>query len=228
MVFFSQVMLAVIALLVPVIVLSVYCYTQDKGWKPVLYGCLSLVIVQIVLRMVIPLSFGRMDWYQNLLVQPVPYLLVYALISAILEIGILWLFLRFALKQQQSVKTALVLGFSYGVMEGALFSGFNALSALLSTNPAAGAPADYFLAAIEAVCMWVFHAVFALLVFQSIEKKSVWPVLAAFCACFVMLAFGAWMTSILQMRGLLEFILLIAAALCAWWIWKNEFHKRKS
>lgn len=215
---FCAVFLVVVSLVLPVIFLSIYCYTRDQGWKTVLWGCLNLVLVQVIQRMILPLSFGKMAWYSSLLDNPLLYLLLYSLVSALLEIALFYLSQRFLLKKLDLAKDACTLGFAYGAMEGALFSGFTALSSLLSTFDAgSGQPQDYLLIAAEVVCMWILHAAYSLLVHQGLKQKKWIDILLAFVFCYVVLVIGSAIVTVLGWHRIVLEVLLIAAAFFAGW-----------
>lgn len=221
MLLLSQIALLAVSLLVPVIVLSVYAYYHEGGWRVVLWGCLSLIIVQLTLRLVSPLLFGQTEWYTALVKSGWPYLLVYALFSACLEIALFAFALRFRLQSFPRSGDACMLGFSYGAMEGALFIGFNTLASLMSDFSSAQAPVSaYVLAMGEVAAMLVIHSLLALWVKIGLQKP--WKIVLAVTLQSAILFAGAFISAFLpQMRGFFIIGLLVMAIIALLWLYKQ-------
>lgn len=233
---FSQLMLVVVSLVVPLVILTIYGYVKKSGWKPIVWGVVDSIGVLFLVRMVIPLFCLDQTWFQTLMENTPLYITVYSLCLALVYGLFGWIyFYRLqkksdptkALWKEEGKSRGLMFGFSEGFTYEALFIGFNGLSSLLSDYAPNVDETQIFgiwLSVIEAVTMIILFSAFSVQLQQAQAKKNWLELLLVLGEIFVFFGLGfSWQSVFGFPRLALEIILIAASLLSIWWMKKQEF-----
>ncbi len=219
---FSLIMIPVITLLIPVIMLTVYCYVKRQGWKAVMWGCLSMLVTVLLSRLVLPALVLNQAWFISLMENPVPYSLVYSLCFTLVYALLSWLSLQFLVKPQ-SVEQGMTFGFSQGVAYTALFIGFPAMSALLSDASIDLGDAGIgglWLSIIEGLIMMLYLAVIGWMMEKALMDKKPVLLVAGAAVFYLVLEWGLWANMNLSRIWIL---LVLAAGLAVlFWLFRTS------
>ncbi len=233
---FSQLMLVVASLVIPLVILTIYGYVKKNGWKPIVWGVVDSIGALFLVRMVIPLFCLDQTWFQTLLRNTPLYITLYSLCMALVYGVFGWLyFYRLqkktdpskALWNEEGKSRGLMFGFSEGFAYEALFIGFNGLSSLLSDyapNVEETQISGIWLSVIEALAMIILFSAFAVQLQQAQAKKNWLRLLLVFVEIFVFFALGfSWQSIFGFPRIALEIVIIFASLLAIWWMKKQGF-----
>ncbi len=232
---FSQLMLVVFSLVIPLVIITIYGYVKKEGWKPILWGIVDSIGVLFLVRMIIPLLLFDQGWFQTLLNNTPLYISLYSLSMALAYSLFGWIhFYRFQKKLgfkeiENKEGRGLMFGLSEGFAYEALFIGFNGLSSLLSDYAPSVEEAQNFpiwLSIIEAWAMMILFSTFSLQIQQAQAQKN-WVKLALVVGeifLFFWLGFS-WQSIFGWARIGLEVVLILTSLLAIWWMKKQGlFH----
>ncbi|UNT93735.1 hypothetical protein [Allobaculum sp. Allo2] len=170
---FTLLVSCLVLLLIPLIVLCVYGYTHETAWRPMVYGALYQVLYLILFRLIMPMLFASQSWFIELTKSPAAVAMLYTVLQAVYLCAVFLLYDRHLLKKGGPQSFALLFGLTYGVMEGAIFSGFDSLNALMSAQSVIDAVnvSAVWLHLGEALCMIVLYAWLAWAFYIQLQAK---------------------------------------------------------
>lgn len=214
---FTLLVSCLVLLLIPLIVLCVYGYTHESAWRPMVYGALYQVLYLILFRLIMPMLFASQSWFIELTKSPAAVAMLYTVLQAVYLCAVFLLYDRHLLKKGGPQSFALLFGLTYGVMEGAIFSGFDSLNALMSAQSVIDAVnvSAVWLHLGEALCMIVLYAWLAWAFYIQLQAKKtmLWIGLCAAVLVFLFFAYG-WSAIFGWDNAFRILLLLVAALLC--------------
>lgn len=225
---FSQLVLIVVTLIIPLIFFTIYGYAKKQGWKPIAWGIFDSILVLFLVRMVLPLLFLDQIWFQTLLSHTLLYVSVYSLVMTLGYNGLTYFyFYRLNKKNsQEKASKSFVFGASQGFGYEAIFIGFNALSSLLSDfapNVDQTNVSGLWLSMIESTAMIILFGFFAFQIQKAQKNKNRLLLTLSFLETFLFFFIGfCWQAVWNLPRLLLGFILLIVSILSIWSLKKEK------
>lgn len=169
-----------LAVVLPIAAAVVCALRIRGGWKLVLYGCLTFLMFQGLIRIpLLQLVLPQMDWYLYLgTARPLLLALLLAGSAALFEEGGRYLVMRLLIPSRTAPRDALAFGVGHGGVEALLLTGINAVIMLFFAAPTA--PALLLAAGVERLFAMVFHVAASLMVAASVREQKPLLLLIAF------------------------------------------------
>lgn len=218
----------IVLLVIPIMGLCVFCYSKERSWKPLAAGVFYLLLIQILLRLVIPAMLYPMDWFAQLVENTTAFSFVYSAMQVILTMLFFMLEIRALRRRNEPESYSALFGFTFGMTQADLFVGFSCLNVLLSSASEIDglSVANVLYSTAEVLSMMAVYTALGTAVSIWLQKKDWLKIALASMILFVLCGLGYMGTSIYHLpRALIVLLLALAAAACLYWQFKvTGFH----
>lgn len=192
------------ALVLPIGAAIYLCVRRQGIWKPLLFGALTFVLFQVLIRIpIIQSVLPNTEWFLTMsYTQPVVHAIFLGVTAALVEEFGRYVIMRLFLKKNLCLMDGVSFGIGHGGIEAVLIAGIGALM-MLVTDIGSVEPTIMLAGGFERIFTMICHVGWSVMVMKSVrEKKIVWLLLAfithtildTFVGLAVYMGMGVWPT----------------------------------